>query len=452
MARLLACLTALILVLALPGAAAARDKPAEKGDAAKRPKLTKTACPWQNKLRRRVECYWLAVPEDRTKADSRKIQLFAAVFRSPKKSILAPVVLVGGGPGATAGLDRVGGDYWNREVRRLTWLGNRDLIVYEQRGVGVNRPSITCPELIVSRADPVNNKLYMMVLRKCASVWRKRGLAFAAYDTNANVADLEDLRRALGYRRWVLWGQSYGTRVSLATARRFPAGVSGLILDGVFPPQIGPKLHWATGTIGAIDRIFAACAADKYCGKRYPNLWPRFEALLRRLAVKPVVLPSKTKPVLPDTSHRIDDVLFMSVIESSLYTGEGALKLPWLIDQLDRKNNWAALQGALAEWDQFAFGPFITAGVNLLVDCNDNPNPDASAERALAEKRPALRRWIRFITEVDVCALWTATKTPALDFSPVRSNVPAILISGMGQAGFGYLEPGHADPGAGQGP
>ena len=44
-------------------------------------------------------------------------------------------------------------------------------------------------------------------------------------------ADLDQVRQALGFRRWVIWGMSGGSVVAMTTAHWHPEGVEALILD-----------------------------------------------------------------------------------------------------------------------------------------------------------------------------------------------------------------------------
>ena len=53
-------------------------------------------------------------------------------------------------------------------------------------------------------------------------------------DTWALVEDMEHIRQQLGIERWVLFGGSWGSTLSLAYAQRHPERVQALILRGIF--------------------------------------------------------------------------------------------------------------------------------------------------------------------------------------------------------------------------
>src|SRR5205807_536136 len=75
------------------------------------------------------------------------------------------------------------------------------------------------------------------VLERCAL---QIGPARGAYTAAESVADIDAVRRAAGYERLVLYCTSYGTKVALQYAARYPAHVEALVLDSVVPAT-GPE-------------------------------------------------------------------------------------------------------------------------------------------------------------------------------------------------------------------
>ncbi|MEV5568556.1 prolyl aminopeptidase [Spirillospora sp. NPDC052269] len=69
------------------------------------------------------------------------------------------------------------------------------------------------------------------------------------------IADMELLREHLGVERWLLFGGSWGTTLSLAYAQRHPDSVSEMVLRGVWLPDVEADTGWATGPHGAA-RLF----------------------------------------------------------------------------------------------------------------------------------------------------------------------------------------------------
>ena len=101
-----------------------------------------------------------------------------------------PVLFVHGGPGAGCGkYDR---RFFDPEVYRI--------ILFDQRGAGRSRP----------HAELLHNT------------------------TQKLVEDIETIRTALGIDKWVLFGGSWGSTLSLVYAQTHPERVLGLILRGIF--------------------------------------------------------------------------------------------------------------------------------------------------------------------------------------------------------------------------
>ncbi|MBU2885594.1 prolyl aminopeptidase [Gilvimarinus agarilyticus] len=110
-----------------------------------------------------------------------------------------PVLFVHGGPGAGCGkYDR---RFFDPELYRI--------ILFDQRGCGRSTP----------HAELGGN------------------------NTQALVADIEKIRLQLGVDKWVVFGGSWGSTLSLVYAEAYPEHVLGLILRGIFLCR-DQDLHW----------------------------------------------------------------------------------------------------------------------------------------------------------------------------------------------------------------
>ncbi len=105
-------------------------------------------------------------------------------------------------------------------------LGSRDLLLFDQRGTGASNPlSCSAFEGPIAGAEPRINE-------QCAL---DIGPARRDFTSAETVADIEALRVAAGYDKLVLYGTSYGTKVALNYAERYPQRVEALVLDSVVP-------------------------------------------------------------------------------------------------------------------------------------------------------------------------------------------------------------------------
>ena len=107
------------------------------------------------------------------------------------------------------------------------------------------------------------------------------GAARNFYRSIDSAEDIEALRVAGGYRKLVLYGVSYGTRVALTYAARYPDRVAGLVLDSVVPLD-GPDV-WSRPSFAALPRVLRELCADGACRLATPNPNGDLRALVARL-------------------------------------------------------------------------------------------------------------------------------------------------------------------------
>ena len=135
-------------------------------------------------------------------------------------------------------------------------LDSRDLLVFDQRGTGSSDP-LSCPALEDPSDEPAG-KLF----EACAL---QLGPARGAFTTQESVEDIEALREAGGYEKLVLYGTSYGTKVALEYAERYPQDVQALVLDSVVPSNGWEPLHIASfqAIAGVLEEL---CSHDACAG------------------------------------------------------------------------------------------------------------------------------------------------------------------------------------------
>jgi pimeloyl-ACP methyl ester carboxylesterase len=169
---------------------------------------------------------------------------------SPSKDA---VVALAGGPGQSAlGL----GGFIAKAIAPA--LASRDLLVFDQRGTGESDP-LSCPALSSAGEAEQAHSIGELVGR-CA---QQLGPARGDYTSQESVADIEALRQAGHYEKLVLYGTSYGTKVALEYAERYPRRVEALVLDSVVPTS-GPE-PFAAGTFQAIGGALGELCSNHGC-------------------------------------------------------------------------------------------------------------------------------------------------------------------------------------------
>jgi pimeloyl-ACP methyl ester carboxylesterase len=163
------------------------------------------------------------------------------------------VVGLAGGPGQAA---LPLGEYIAKAISPA--LVTRDLLVFDQRGTGASDP-LSCPALS-SAAEIENTSTPEGPIARCAL---QIGPARGAFTTEESVADIESIRQAAGYEKLVLYGTSYGTKVALEYAERYPQHVESLVLDSTEPPEGPEPFH--VGTFKAIGPMLAELCSQGAC-------------------------------------------------------------------------------------------------------------------------------------------------------------------------------------------
>ena len=170
------------------------------------------------------ECATLPVPLDRAGAVPGQVPLFVRRLRAQQGAPQTRTALVAlaGGPGQPA--SPAAADF---AVALAPGVRDRDLLVLDQRGTGRSGP-LHCRALDGGQT--------ISSITRCA---QELGPARGFYRTTDSVEDLEALRAAAGYEPLAFYGVSYGTKVALDYAARYPTRVERLVLDSVVPPA-GP--------------------------------------------------------------------------------------------------------------------------------------------------------------------------------------------------------------------
>lgn len=195
-------------------------------------------------------CTSLGVPLDRSGTVGGGVTLSIERMQAAHSQSEDAVIALAGGPGQAA-------IPLAPAMARLIApaLATRDLIVFDQRGTGASGP-ISCPVF----EDPPRKASVGRVFERCAL---QIGAARGFYTTQESVADIEAIRQATGYRRLVLYGVSYGTKVALEYAERYPQNVEALVLDSVVPTDRPDP--FSLSTFAAIAPVLSELCSARTC-------------------------------------------------------------------------------------------------------------------------------------------------------------------------------------------
>ena len=221
------------------------------------------------------------------------------------------------------------------------WHPDRDVIFLDQRGALKSDPFLSCPEIDTFMAStvglswsaPETAEQEGAVVQACRDRLDAAGADLAAYNTTESTADVADLRIAMGYDEWNLYGISYGSDLALQTLRDHPAGIRSVVVDAVLPPNINPiEIGWRAANESA-TAIYAACAADPACHGAFPEGRAEYIRVLNDLAAHPRTVHVADPKTGTDTTVVIDAYKLSYTVQFGTLIGSPP-KLPSMIHNL----------------------------------------------------------------------------------------------------------------------
>jgi pimeloyl-ACP methyl ester carboxylesterase len=385
-----------------------------------------TACPfaqegWAASLN--AECRWLSVSLRRDRVDPERARLFVVILRTQRSGNKPPLVLLHGGPGESALLRMVRGAAQRAPL-------DRDIVIFDQRGAGLSQPD-PCPGFAdrvrdLESQEPLGGErreAEQTAARECVARMRGQNLDPASFSTVANAADLLDLRLALGYERWDVYGASYGARLALEAMRRDAGAIRAVILENPQPPG-DDGTDAPSNTQHALERVFRACAKSSSCHASFPDPEQTFHAVSDTLRRTPV---SAAPAAEGGRSLSLDGAGLGRAVRSLLRSREGISSLPFLLNEMRTGDRLRAARELL----RFAgIGRGAPERATFwLVRCNDDFTSAYQARAAAA--RPTVWPSLGSLGDsLAACPMW---QTPTADDgsgAAVRSAIPTLIVTG----------------------
>ena len=241
-------IAALACLALLAAGCGGQGRPSTTGRAGPPPRLTGPhPCPGTPGF----TCAMLTVPLDHGGQASGTLRLPVG-YETARAAPRGVLLFLTGGPGqpGVSFLRRVD------TTLRAALTGYR-LVMFDQRGTGAG--ALECPALQAAAGASDTAPVPAGTVAACA---RTIGVDRRYYSTPETVADIDELRAALGARRLTVDGVSYGTFTAERYALTYPNRVARLVLDSVVPDAGVDPLDLAS--IQATARVLrAACAAQR---------------------------------------------------------------------------------------------------------------------------------------------------------------------------------------------
>jgi pimeloyl-ACP methyl ester carboxylesterase len=412
-------------------------------------------CPFDVPEGSPVECGFVVVPEDHANPSGATIRIAVAVIRDQGEDHQPdPVILLAGGPG-------------EKTVANTLELGqvlapiypNRDLIVFDQRGVGLSEPALECPgfveallEILDEADSSVATQTTFASMMACRDQLLEKGINLELYNTVQNAADVNAIRLALGVDQINLYGGSYGSLLAQAVIRDYPQGIRSVAMNSVLPVEKSFFIETSLTASKALQRLLDSCAADAACNQAYPGLQEELFEVIDRL---------NADPVLVMLTHPTDGQQYEAVITGDtvlgnlftfLYISQIIPVLPQAIHNVYEGD--VTLMTQLSS-TRLALLDLSSRGMMLSVLCSEDLIGRTPED--LLNIRATLPRQLVGSTDPEdvieygafgMCANWPVEEAGDWVKAPVVSDIPVLVLEGefdpvtppeYGQLVAGYL-------------
>jgi pimeloyl-ACP methyl ester carboxylesterase len=366
-------------------------------------------------------CGSYEVLEDRAVKTGRKLKLNVLVLPAlVDKPAPDPIFYLAGGPGGAA-TAYASADFIMQLHR------TRDVVLVDQRGTGKSN-QLQCN----FRGDPNDMKGYFVEgmtlegVRACRAELEKTA-DLRLYTTTIAMADLDDVRSALGYDKINVYGGSYGSTTALAYLHLYPQHVRTATVTGVAPLDYKLPLPFGKGVDHAIERLLADCAADAKCNAAFPDLRKEWAAVVAQMDKGPVTFDTLNPVTGQKQQVTMTREGFGENVRLMLYQPTVLSLMPLVIHEMAQQN--------FARFAFFAYQVFrgtdagIARGMQLSVICAEDIPYIKESDIA-----PALSHTFYGETRtrlyMKACAQWPHGEVPAKFREPIKSDIPVLMLSG----------------------
>ena len=382
-----------------------------------------------------VSCGTVTVPLDHDTPEGDTIDLAVATVASGSDA--APIVVLGGGPGesivepALAEAGHLG----------LYTADERDVVLLDQRGVGLSNPELSCAALgDLEPGTVLDDDEYLEALAACRDELTDAGVDLDAFDHSGNARDVHAVREALGHDEVVLRGSSYGTHLALHAASLDPDGIEALVLSSPADPSDNYVQHMAGGFQDALDRIADACATDERCSEPFGDLEEAIDEVTDRLADDPREVSAASPLGGAEVTRTYTPRTFLDAVFMMPYLPEGAAFLPQFVHQA-REGNLEPIAGLHAALED-ALGDLPRGMYHSMVCTGEAATFDSAQARESVRWDAVEDHWFEHTTigganNDAACQVWDVATSLDPDELTLPDDVPALIVTG----GFDHVTP-----------
>jgi len=366
-------------------------------------------------------CAQYEVYEDRARKSGRKISLNVMILPALSDAPAPdPIFYLQGGPGGAA-TSTAGASFMGRLHR------TRDVVLVDQRGTGKSNP-LQCN----LRGDADKMRGYFVDaltpegVRSCRTELEKNA-DLSLYTTTIAMADLDDVRAALGYDKINVYGGSYGATAALSYLNFYPQHVRTVTISGVAPPDSPLPISFAKSVEHALNRLFDDCAGDEKCKTAFPDLRKDWAKAVANVSNGPVTFDALNPFTREKEQVTMTREGFSELIRLVLYNPTVMSLMPAVIHEMSQ-----------GDYSHFAFYSFqlqraiersLARGMHLSVVCTED-TPFTNESQIESLMGGTFYGGSRARAYLKACEQWPRGAMPAKYRQPIKSEVPVLMLSG----------------------
>ncbi len=367
-----------------------------------------------------AQCARFEVPEDRRRPAGRKIALNVAWLPPSGDGETAPdpVFFLAGGPGQSAVDTYPSLDPVFEEVRK-----QRDVILVDQRGTGKSN-LLSCDGDAADADKPdISPEAMQAGAAKCVEALSKTA-DLRHYTTTDAIADLDEVRKAIGAAQVNLVGVSYGTRVAQQYAMRHPQATRSIVLDSVVPNTLQLGNIFARNLDDALALQFALCSKAPACKGKLGDPRAELDQLLAKLRAAPVAVKYRDATTGEAAEGVLHAETVAGLVRMYAYMPLAGALLPKLIHEANagRYDNLMALTRMLTGEMKDA----MAMGMQMSVVCSEDGESMVvraeDADTVLGNQMP--------VGMAAMCKAWPKGEVPADFHKALATKVPALVLEG----------------------
>ena len=310
---------------------------------------------------------------------------------------------------------------------------DRDVIFYDQRGVGFSEPKF-CPEQSANWDVPPEGTAARRTGRpemagQCGDAMRRAGVDLAQYNSAVSALDLQDLRRALDHEQWNLFGHSYGSRLALVAMREAPQGIRSAAISGIYAPNVALWFNRPGWVVEVLQRVSAACAAQPACNAAFPEveqtLWRTVDQLTREPWTREATGRGGSRRTVTMTAEA-----FILRLANALRTPRHLAMIPMFVHAVRARDN-AVVDAFIQQTARLQPVEASQQGLQYTVQCfEEAPLNTPELRERVRRSVPRLLVDGDIFTDPSICERLHRFRASPADALPVESEIPTLIVTG----------------------